>query len=550
MLSGSPELPRDPDLLVGKIVDLTSTIARMIEENAALAGEKATLCEEKAALAAENEKLRLLLAEFKRAMFGRRSEKLDPDQLSLGLEDVEQSIAAKEAAIESATTNSEQPSRPPRAKAARNRGALPRHLPRIDVVIDVEDKSCPHGHGEMHVIGEDVTEMLDVIPAQYRVKRIIRRRYGCRTCESVVVQAPAPEKPITGGMATEALLCSVAVAKFAWHLPLYRQAQIFAGQGIDLDRSTLAFWMGRTAWWLKPLYQLLLSKILSYPRVFCDETPVPVLDPGRGRTKTGQFWTYAVDDRPWCGPAPPAVAYVYTEDRKGKQVNEQLQGFSSILQVDGYQGYNGLTKANRPGGPVTLALCNAHARRKFYEIYKSQVSPIAGEALRRIAEVYQIEEDVRGHSADERLAIRQAKTKPILEQMKSWLEARLIEVSGKSKLAEAIRYMLSHWGGLTIFLADGRVEVDNNTVERPIRHIALDKKNSLFAGSDGGAEHWAIFSSLINSAKLNDIDPQTYLTDVLERIVSGRTKMTQLHELLPWVWKARREADRRDGIRT
>jgi transposase len=347
-MSSEPlELPRDPDLLVDKIVDLTSVIARMAEE--------------KTALAAENEKLRLLLAEFKRAMFGRRSERLDPDQLALGLEDLEQSIAASEAAVEAAETKSEQPSRPPRAKATRNRGALPRHLPRIDVVIDVEDKSCPHGHGEMHVIGEDVTEMLDVIPAQYQVKRIIRRRYGCRTCESVVVQAPAPEKPITGGMATEALLCSVAVAKFAWHLPLYRQAQIFHGQGINLDRSTLAFWMGRTAWWLKPLYLLLLSTILSYPRVFCDETPMPVLDPGRGRTKTGQFWAYAVDDRAWCGPAPPAVAYVYTEDRKGKRVEEQLQGFSGVLQVDCYAGYNGLTKANRPGGPVTLALCNAHA---------------------------------------------------------------------------------------------------------------------------------------------------------------------------------------------
>jgi transposase len=541
-MSNEPsELLRDPDLLVDKIVDLTSMIARMVQE-------KTELALEKAALAAENEKLRLLLAEFKRAMFGRRSERLDPDQLALGLENLEQSIAARKAAVEAAETKSEQPSRSPPAKAKRNRGALPRHLPRIDVVIDVEDKSCPHGHGEMHVIGEDVTEMLDVIPAQYQVKRIIRRRYGCRTCESVVVQAPAPEKPITGGMATEALLCSVAVAKFAWHLPLYRQAQIFHGQGIDLDRSTLAFWMGRTAWWLKPLYLLLLSTIQSYPRVFCDETPMPVLDPGRGRTKTGQFWTYAVDDRAWCGPAPPAVAYVYTEDRKGKRVEEQLQGFSGVLQVDCYAGYNGLTKANRPGGPVTLALCNAHARRKFYELHKSLASPVAGEALQRIAEVYQIEETVRGRPADDRHAVRQTKTKPILEQMKSWLDARLAEVSGKSKLAEAIRYMLSHWGGLTVFLADGRVEVDNNTVERTIRHIALGKKNALFAGSDGGAEHWAIFASLINSAKLNDLDPQTYLTDVLERMVCGRTKITQLHELLPWVWKAARAENHQDSI--
>jgi transposase len=544
MSTESSENSHDADLLVGKIVDLTSAIARMTAEKAALA-------EEKAALAAENEKLRLLLAEFKRAMFGRRSEKIDPGQLALGLEDVEQSIAANEAAIEATETKTEKSktsSRPPRAKAVRNRGALPRHLPRIDIVIDVEDKCCPHGHGQMHVIGEDVAEMLDVTPAQYRVKRIIRRRWGCRTCEEVVVQAPAPEKPITGGMATEALLASVAVQKYAWHLPLYRQAQILVGQGINLDRATLAFWIGRTAWWVKPLYLLLLATILEFSRVFCDETPMPVLDPGRGRTKTGQFWAYAVDDRAWCGPAPPAVAYVYTEDRRGMRVEEQLQRFSGVLQVDGYQGYNGLTKADRLGGAVTLALCNAHARRKFHKIFVSQASPIAGEALRRYAEIYQIEETIRGRLAEQRLAVRQAKTKPLYDQMKPWLEARLAEISDKSKLAEAIRYMLSHWNGLTIFLGDGRIEIDSNTVERTIRHIALGKKNSLFAGSDGGAEHWAIFSSLINTAKLNGIDPQTYLTDVLERIVSGRTKANQLHELLPWVWKAARAADRQDSI--
>lgn len=525
MPTDSPELPRDPDLLADKVADLMSAIARVTEENAVLA--------------AENEKLRLLVSEFKRAMFGRRSEKIDADQLELGLEDLEQSMGASEAVIES--IGAKDAARPPRTKAARNRGSLPRHLPRVDIVVDVEDKTCPCCHGSLHVIGEDVSEMLDVVPAQYQVKRIIRPRYGCRTCENAVVQAPAPERPITGGMATEALLASVAVAKFAWHLPLYRQGQILAGQGINLDRSTLALWVGQAAWWLKPLYQLLLSTILSYPRVFCDETPVPVLDPGRGRTKTGQFWAYAVDDRPWCGPAPPAVAYVYTQDRKAERVRNQLQGFSGVLQVDGYAGYKGLTKSNRIGGPVTLALCVAHARRKFYELHKAHASPVAAEALRRIAEVYQVEEMVRGRPADQRLAARQTKTKPILEDMKAWLTARLAEVSGKSALAAAIRYTLSHWEGLTVFLGDGRVEVDSNTVERTIRSVGLTRKNALFAGSDGGAEHWAIFASLINSAKLGDIDPQTYLTDVLERVVSGRTKVDKLHELLPWAWKAARE---------
>ncbi len=419
----------------------------------------------------------------------------------------------------------------------RNRGALPAHLPRVEIVIDVEDKRCPCCGGAMHVIGEDVSEMLDVVPALYRVKVIRRPRYGCRGCESAVVQAPAPERPLTGGIATEAVLAQVLVAKYSDHLPLYRQAQIFARHGIDLDRSTLANWVGRACWWLRPLAELLLGTILSSPKIFADDTPVPVLDPGRGRTKTGRLWSYARDDRPWQGPAPPAVVYVYSENRQGVHPRSHLAEFTGVLQVDGYTGFDRLA-GERPAGAVELAFCWAHVRRKFFDFHHATGSPIAAEALHRIAELYAIEARIRGRPPDRRRHIRQAESRPLLDAMKTWLEAELGRVSAKSTLAEAIRYALRHWQGLGLFLEDGRVEIDSNTVERTIRPIKLGAKNHLFAGSDGGAESWAILASLIQTAKLNDVEPFAYLRDVLERIVSGRTKANDLGSLLPWAWKA------------
>ena len=264
--------------------------------------------------------------------------------------------------------------------------------------------------------------------------------------------------------------------------------------------------------------------MLSYPKLFADETPLPMLDPGRGKTKKCQLWAIATDDRPWGGPAPPAVAYVFAEDRKGERAKELLQGFSGILQVDGYAGYNGLVDPIRDGGAVTIAFCSAHARRKFYDVHVATKSPIAAEALRRIGTFYEIEDRIRGQSAGERLAARQAETKPLIEEFKLWLDARLVEVSKKSGLAGAIRYTLSHWDGLTRF--------------RP--GASLHRRPA--AGSPGGGGTWSILASLLNTARLNEIDPQEYLTDVLERIVSGRTKINQLHELLPWEWKAALQA--------
>jgi transposase len=485
---------------------------------------------------AEVEKLQLLIKQLTRSRYGAHSEKLDPDQLQLRLEEVEQSLGAAQTGVEGVPPN-DQKATGERKPPQRNRGALPAHLPRVEIVIDVEDKRCPCCGAAMHVIGEDVAEMLDVVPALYRVKVIRRPRYGCRGCEGAVVQAPAPERPLTGGMATEALLAQVLVAKYSDHLPLYRQAQIFARNGIDLDRSTLANWVGRACWWLRPLAELLLTTVLSSPKIFADDTPVPVLDPGRGRTKTGRLWSYARDDRPWQGSLPPAVAYVYSENRQGVHPRSHLAAFTGVLQVDGYTGFNRLT-GDRPAGGVELAFCWAHVRRKFFDFHHATGSPIAAEALRRIAELYRIEERIRGRSSDQRAGIRQAESRPLIDAMKNWLEGELGRVSAKSALAEAIRYAPRHWKGLGLFLDDGRVEIDSNTVERTIRPIKLGAKNHLFAGSDGGAESWAVLASLIQTAKLNDVEPFAYLRDVLEHIVSGKTKANELGSLLPWAWKA------------
>ncbi len=512
--------------------DQASAVERLRAERDNLRAERDAVQVERDTAAAEIDKLRLMIRQLLRAQYGRRSETLDPDQLQLGLEEVEQSLGTAQAPAPAAT-------KAPgvRQPAQRNRGALRPHLPRYEVIVDIADKSCPCCGGPLHVIGEDVSEMLDIVPAQYRVKVIRRPRYGCRGCESAVVQAPAPERPLTGGIATEAVLAQVLVAKYCDHLPLYRQAQIFARHGIDLDRSTLANWVGSACWWLRPLAELLLGTILSSPKIFADDTPVPVLDPGRGRTKTGRLWAYARDDRPWGGPAPPAVAYVYSENRQGAHPRNHLAEFAGVLQVDGYTGFDRIA-GDRPKGTVKLAFCWAHVRRKFYDFHQATNSPIAAEALRRIAEIYAIEARIRGRPPDERRRLRQAETKPLVERLKTWLEAELARISAKSALAGAIRYALRHWQGLVLFLDDGSIETDTNTVERSIRPLKLGCKNHLFAGSDGGAACWATLASLIQTAKLNDVEPFAYLRDVLERIVSGKTKANDLAALLPWAWKA------------
>jgi len=489
-------------------------------------------------LLAENDKLRLLIQRFTRHQFGRRSERLMADQLQFGLEDQEQTIAEHQTAREAAGGQA----KPRIRRAVRNHGALPSHLPRYEVVIDTDHAACPCCGGAMHCIGELRSEQLDIAPAQLRVRVTRRPRYACRACEESVVVAPAPERPIDGGMPTEALIVHVVVSKFCDSLPLYRQSQMLARQGIALDRSTLSNWVGSACWWLTPLYELVVATVLSSPKIFADDTSLPVLDPGRGRTKTGYLWCYAVDDRPWRGPTDPAVAYIYAEDRKNARPAEHLARFAGVLQVDGYGGFKRLA-CDRADMSIRLAFCWAHMRRDFFQFHASTKSPLAAEVLTRIAALYAIEAEIRGQSAELRWQVRHQRSRPIVEALHDWLHVHIDKVSGASDLAKAMRYALRHWPGLTAFLDDGRIEMDSNTVERAIRPHTLTRKNALFAGSDGGARHWAIAMTLIQTAKLNGIDPMAWLTDVLERIVSGRTKANQLHTLLPWNWQSTRQSD-------
>jgi transposase len=485
-------------------------------------------------LADQNDRLRHLIRQLQRLRFGRSSEQLDPDQLNLALEDLEQAVAAVEAEQEKA----DPALRKARAEKRRaDRGSLPDHLPRVEIVIEPEDTACPCCGGAMHVIGEDRSQRLDVIPAQHRVIVTRRPKYACRQCQEGVVQAPAPARLIEGGLPTERLVAHVIVAKYADHCPLYRQAQILARQGIAIDRATLAFWTGYGAAEIKPVWRLMLDELLSSTKLFVDETTAPVLDPGRGRTKKGYFWALARDDRPWQGGAPPAVVYSYAPGRRGDYALALLKGYSGVLQTDGYAGYRALADPKRNDRPVTLALCWAHWRRQFFDLAKSPPAPIATEALKRIAELYEIEAEIRGKSAEERRAVRQEKTKPLVEALKTWVEAGLARLAGGATVAQALRYGLNHWEGLVRFLDDGRIEIDSNTVERSMRPIALNRKNALFAGSDEGAQNWAMLASLIETCKLSAVNPEAYLTDVLTKLVNGWPNR-QLAELTPWAWAA------------
>jgi transposase len=477
---------------------------------------------------AESERLRQMIKELQRHRFGRRAESLPEEQLQLGLEEAEQVVATGEAESE-AKNPAEGKVRA--AKRRANRGALPAHLPRVETVVDVASTVCPCCSGTLHRIGEDVAERLDIVPAQFRVLVVRRPKYACRTCEDVVVQAAAPARLIEGGLPTEATVAQVLVSKYADHLPLYRQAQIYARQGVNLDRSTLADWVGRAAFLLRPVHERLLDKLKASSKLFADETTAPVLDPGRGRTKTGQLWAYARDDRPWSGADPPGVAYVYAPDRKAERPIAHLAGFRGVLQVDGYGGYKVLAAR----GEVQLAFCWSHVRRPFYELAQSGPAPIASEALARIAALYRIEGEIRGRSSEQRRAARQERSRPLVEALEPWLREKLSLISQKIKLAEAIRYALSRWAGLCLFLEDGRVEIDSNTVERAIRPLTLNRKNALFAGSDGGAEHWATIASLIETCKLIGVEPQAYLADVISRIVNGHPQ-SRLDDLLPWAY--------------
>ncbi|MBY3476179.1 IS66 family transposase [Rhizobium laguerreae] len=509
--------------------DVAALKAMLIAAQAREAGKDAQIARKDERI----ERLEKLVAAFKQVAFGRKSEKTDPDQFDLALEDLETAMAAIHAEDEADVPAGNRVAKP----RATNRGSLPQHLPRVEEVIEPESLVCACG-GCLHCIGEDVSERLDVVPAQFRVIVTRRPKYACRTCSDGVVQAPAPARLIQAGLPTEATVAHVMVSKYADHLPLYRQAQIMSRQGIDLDRSTLADSVGRAAFELRPVFDALIADLKRSTKLFMDETRAPVLDPGSRKTKTGYFWALARDDRPWGGGAPPGVAFTYAPGRGGIHAERILQGFSGILQVDGYAGYNRLIAPDRVVPDIRLAYCWAHARRKLVEITRNGAAPIAEEGVRRIGELYRIEAELRGLDPQIRLAGRRERSAPLIAAMHGWLAHHRARVATKSPLGEALAYIAKYWDGLKLFLTDGRIEIDNNSVERTIRPIALNRKNALFAGHDAGAENWATIASLVETFKLNAVDPQMYLTATLTAIVNGH-KQSRIDELLPWTYSGR-----------
>lgn len=469
---------------------------------------------------------------YKAMLFGSRSEKarivLD-EQGCLDLGDLSSTPPTPPAA-------NDDPAPKARRKARRNIGALPKHLPRVTELIEPASTQCPCCEGAMHKIGETETEALDIVPAILRVIVTVRPKYGCRACEGAIVQAPAPRRMIEGSMVTTSFIAWVVSQRFAWYLPFYRQAQMLSGHGLQIDRSTLSRMIKSAAWWLESLFDRQFHIIHSYRHIFVDETRIPVLEPGRGKVRIDQFWAHGIDDRPWNGPAPPGVCYVHAGSRSKLEIAEQLRSYEGVLQVDGYGAYKHLAEPGREAGPIQLAFCLAHLRRRFVDLHKSTKSPLTAQFIKLLGEIYRIEADIRGTSAEHRLAVRQERSRQVMEKLKALCDETLPRLSAKSTLAEHIRYAHDHWHGLILFLEDGRIEVDNNMIERQMRPIAIGRRNSLFAGNEGGARSWAILASLLQTAKLNGLDPFTWLNDVLTRIVSGEVKNNDLDQLLAWNW--------------
>ncbi len=531
------DLPSDVSTLRAMVAaqasELAAQTARLAEIEAVRQTQEVELAAARAGLIEQRfeiEALKAKLAGAVRAAFGRSSEKLrdEVEQLELTLADIDELLAETappddpDAGVDAVTqSETRKPVRRP----------LPERLPR-DVVEHAapcheETGACLTCGGALRRLGEDVTELLDYVPGSFRVVRHVRPKLSCRSCETIT-QAPAASLPIRRGRAGPGLLAHVLVAKYCDHLPLHRQAEIYAREDIDLSRSTLADMVGQTARLMRPLIDALARHVMAGARVHADDTVVPVLEPGLGRTRTARLWTYVRDDRPFGGTDLPAALYRYSPDRKGEHPREHLRRFRGILQADGYAGFAGLYGDGR----VVEAACLAHARRKFWDVHEATKSPLAREALDRIATLYRIEDTIRGRPPDQRLRARKEHAAPLMAELRDWLDATRSRISGRSNLAGAIRYASSRWAALTLILRDGRACIDNSAAERAMRPIAVGRRNWTFAGSDAGGERAAAIYSLIETAKLNGLDPEAYLRCVIQYIADH--PVNRIAELLPW----------------
>lgn len=500
-------LPDDPDAL-----------KRIVRE----------LADEALAAKIEIEKLKFRVARFERSQYGRSSEKLASlvAQLELEIEAREEDRAERLAGAPAVVREILEPS-----KEKPTRRPLPEHLPREEVAHPAPC-TCPACGGALRKIGTDVTETLEHVPARFKVIRHVRDKFSCRACDTVV-QAPAPDHAISRGRAGRGLLAHIVVSKYDDHLPLHRQAEIYAREGVELESSTLTGWVGATAAALKPLTDALAADVFASETLHADDTPVPVLTPGSktGKTRTGRLWVYVRDERPFGGARPPAAMFFYSPDRKSEHPLRHLKPFAGVLHADGYAGFNGLYE----GGRIAEAACWAHVRRKFFDVHQANGSPVAKEALDRIAALYAVEKTINGSPPEERRRRRQDESVPIAESLRAWADATYAKLSSKSELAAAIRYMHARWPALTRCFDDGRLVLDNNPAERALRGVAVGRKNWLFAGSDQGGMRAAAMYSLIETAKLNGLNPEAYLADVLARIADHPAK--RIAELLPWNWK-------------
>jgi transposase len=502
---------------------------------------KAMLLAERQAHRAEVRDQALLIEQLKHRIAKLQHERFDQsserrvliDQLELQLFELEEAQAQAETAEEIAAPQSVTVLSFERRKPARR--PLPEHLPRERVIYPMS-AACPCCGGVLHKLGEDVTETLELVPRQWKVIQHVREKHSCRSCEKIT-QPSAPSHPIARGRAGPGLLAHVLFAKYGLHLPLTRQSATYAREGIELDVSTLADWVGASAATLMPLVEAVRAHVFAAERLHADDTTVPVLDVGR--TRTGRLWTYVRNDRPFAGADPPAAVYFYSSDRRGEHPEAHLASWAGLMQADAYACYDRLYEAGRRPGPIVEAGCWAHARRKFFDLARLNKAPIAIEAVDRIDALFAIERDINGLSPGERRQVRQEHSGPRVEALGVWLREQHARLSPNNQVAKAIAYSLNAWEALVRFLDDGRLCMTNNAAERALRCIAVGRNNWTFAGSDAGGRRAAAIYRLIETAKLNDVDPQAWLTDVLARLQDHPAK--RIAELLPWNRKLQRQ---------